>query len=200
MSTKKNREKKRPEARGGIVKKAQRILSYFLVAGLVLLAAALAGGRLLGFHVFAVLSGSMEPSYHTGSLIYTRKVDPAALKAGDVITFHLDGGSVATHRIVEVVPDKEDPSVIRFRTKGDANETEDGSLVHCKNVVGAPVFTVPYLGYVANTIRNPPGIYAAAAVCGVLLFLPDILAGGRERGEKGRTAPARRKKDGRYVK
>lgn len=185
------------------MKKALRILSLLLVTGVVLLAAALAGGRLLYFRVFAVLSGSMEPSYPTGSLIYTRKVDPAALKAGDVITFLLDGGGVATHRIVEVVPDKEDPSVIRFRTKGDANETEDGSLVHCKNVVGTPVLTVPYLGYVANYIRNPPGIYAAAAVCGVLLvllFLPDILAGGRESGEKRKTDPARRKKSGRYMK
>ena len=91
-----------------------------IVIAAVLLAIALVGARLFGFKVFTVLSGSMEPKYPVGSLIYVKKVDYTTLKSGDVITFMLDENTVATHRIVEVVPDQEDPSVIRFRTKGDA--------------------------------------------------------------------------------
>ena len=53
----------------------------------------------------------------------------------------LDENTVATHRVVGIVPDEEDPSVIRFRTKGDANDAEDGSLVHYKNVIGTPIFS-----------------------------------------------------------
>lgn len=181
------------------VKKALRFLSTLLVAVMVLLAAALAGARLAGFRVYAVLSGSMEPAYPTGSLICTRKVDPFTLKAGDVITFLLDGDTVATHRVVEVVPDGEDPSVVRFRTKGDANETADGSLVHGENVVGTPVLTVPYLGCAANYIRKPPGLYvaiSAGAVLLILLFLPDIFA---DSGQDGEAAP-REKKGGKHTK
>lgn len=97
----------------------------------------------------------MEPTYHTGSLIYVKSVDYTELKTGDVISFMLNEDTVATHRIVEIVPDEEDASVLRFRTKGDANNTDDGGLVHYKNVIGTPIFTIPYLGYVANYIQHP---------------------------------------------
>ena len=131
---------------GKTAKKIWNIVTGVIVALAVLLAVALLGVRLIGFQVFAVLSGSMEPTYHVGSLIYVKDVDYTQLEAGDVITFMLDEDTVATHRIVEVVPDETDSSVLRFRTKGDANEAVDGSLVHYKNVVGTPVFTIPKLG------------------------------------------------------
>ena len=95
-----------------------------------------------------------------------------------MITFMLDEDTVATHRIVGIVPDEEDDSVIRFRTKGDANDSEDGSLVHYKNVVGSPIFTIPKLGFFADYIQHPPGMYIAISVAAIvllLLFLPDLL-------------------------
>ena len=173
------------------MKKLWNVISSILVAAVVMMALLLVGARLFGLQVFTVLSGSMEPTYHTGSLIYVKKVDPHTLKSGDVITFMLDEDTIATHRITEVVPDEEDPGVVRFRTKGDANEAEDGSLVHYKNVVGTPVFTIPKLGYVANYIQHPPGSYiaiSAGAILLLLVFLPDIFA-PRERADE-------RKKEG----
>lgn len=158
-------------------KKVWNIFTTVLVTAAVLLAVALVGVRLLGFQVFSVLSGSMEPAYPVGSLIYVKEVDHRELEAGDVITFMLSEDTVATHRIVEVVPDESDPTVLRYRTKGDANESVDGSLVHYKNVIGSPVFSIPYLGYVAAYIQNPPGMYiaiSAGAVLLLLMFLPDL--------------------------
>lgn len=157
------------------------------VAVVVILAILLVGVRLIGMQVFTVLSGSMEPTYHVGALIYVKKVDPMKLQSGDVITFMLDEDTVATHRIVELVPDEQDPSVIRFRTKGDANDAVDGSLVHYKNVLGTPVFTIPKLGYLASYIQNPPGTYVAISVGAVLLalvFLPDIFGGDDKPAKK----------------
>ena len=161
------------------VKKLWNILSSVLVALVVLLALLLVGARVVGLQVFTVLSGSMEPTYHTGSLIYVKRTDPLTIREGDAITFMLDEDTVATHRVVGVVPDEEDPTVVRFRTKGDANEAEDGALVHSANVLGKPVFTIPYLGYVADYIQHPPGTYvaiSAGALLLLLVFLPDILA------------------------
>ena len=160
-----------------------------LVVVVVLLALMLAGPRVIGMQVFTVLSGSMEPTYHTGSLIYVKDVDPFKLESGDVITFMLDEDTVATHRIVEVVPDEEDASTVRFRTKGDANNAEDGSLVHYKNVLGSPVFTIPKMGYFANFIQNPPGMYLAISAGAVLLmmvFLPDLFASNEEEPKRKR--------------
>lgn len=166
------------------VKKIWNLVTTIIVVIAILLAIAFVGVRLVGLQVFTVLSGSMEPTYHTGSLIYVRDVDYRNLQTGDVITFMLDENTIATHRIVGVVPDEEDPSVIRYRTKGDANAAEDGSLVHYKNVVGTPVFTIPYLGYVASYIQNPPGTYvaiSAGAILLLLVFLPDLFGGEEEK-------------------
>ena len=169
---------------------ANRILNGIGTIGVVLivvLTILLVGTRLFGIYPYTVFSGSMEPTYHTGSLIYVKDIDPFDLEAGDVITFMLDEDTLATHRIVEVVPDAEDPSTIRFVTKGDANEFIDGSMVHYKNVVGTPIFTIPYLGYLANFVQNPPGIYIAIAFCAFLVllaFLPDLFDEEKDKSKK----------------
>ena len=180
---------------------------WAMVTVVIVLALLLAGVRFLGFQVFTVLSGSMEPVYHTGSLIYVKEVDYRDLGEGDVITFLLNEDTVATHRIVGVVPDENDPSVVRYRTKGDANDAEDGSLVHYKNVIGSPVFTIPKLGYLANYIQNPPGTYIAmsgGAILMILVFLPDLL--GSSDGETKKPSEEEKKsapgteKGGRYLR
>ena len=190
---------------GKTIKKIWNLFTTILVCLVILLAVLLVGARLIGLQVFTVLSGSMEPTYHVGALIYVKEVDPYLLKSGDVITFMLDEDTIATHRIVDVVPDEDEPSTIRFRTKGDANDSEDGSLVHYKNVVGTPVFTIPKLGYVANYIQHPPGTYvaiSAGAILLLLVFLPDLFGDEKketkqEAGEPA--APPRKKKGGKYA-
>ena len=169
------------------LKKIWNAFTNILVTLCVLLAVLLVGARLVGLQVFTVLSGSMEPTYHVGSVIYVKSVDYTTLEAGDPITFMMDEKTVATHRIIEVIPDDEDPSVLRYRTQGDANEAPDGSLVHYKNVIGTPVFTIPYLGYAANYIQNPPGTYvaiAAGAILLLLMFLPDLFGDEEQPAEK----------------
>lgn len=169
------------------VKKTLNIISNVLLLLLVVLALVLVGTRLVGLRTYTVLSGSMEPTYHTGSIIYVKKIAAEDIQAGTVITFMLNEDTVVTHRVVEVVPDEENPTVVRFRTKGDANDAEDGGLVHYKNVIGTPVFSIPKLGYIANYIQHPPGTYvaiSAAAVLLLLVFLPDALAPEKKGGKR----------------
>jgi len=165
------------------LKKIINRITTVLIILIVLLALLLVGGRLIGLQVFTVLSGSMEPSYHVGSVIYVKDINPEEIKGGDVITFMINEGTVATHRVVEVVPDVVDSTVLRFQTKGDANASEDGGLVHYKNIIGSPVFTIPYLGFIANYIQSPPGLYVAVsggAILLLLVFLPDLLSDDEE--------------------
>lgn len=164
---------------GKTLKKILNVISTILVAIVVVLALLLVGARFIGLNVYTVLSGSMEPTYHVGSLIYVKDVDTDELKAGDVITYMLDEDTIVTHRIADVIPDETDPSIIRFQTKGDANDSIDGSLVHYKNVIGTPVFSIPKLGYLANYIQKPPGRYiaiSAGAIILLLVFLPDLFS------------------------
>lgn len=149
-------------------------LGWGLTVAAIMVAFLLMGVRLLGVEAYAVLSGSMEPTYPTGSLIYVKPVSPEAIREGDPITFVLNEDLVvATHRVVTV--DEENRS---FITKGDANDSVDGAPVRFENLLGKPVFCIPLLGYVAAYVRQPPGLYVAIAVVVVMLllaFLPDLL-------------------------
>lgn len=162
------------------VKKIWNVISTVLVVIVVAVALLLVGARLFGLQVYAVLSGSMEPTYHVGSVIYVEPVDPSEIQVGDPITFVMNEElTVATHRVVRI-----DAENSAFYTKGDANENPDAAPVHFNNLLGKPVFTIPYLGYISSYVQSPPGIYIAVGV-GVLLlalaFLPDMLDGGKKK-------------------
>ena len=156
------------------VKKVWSITSTVLVSIIVLAAIFLMGSRLVGYRIFNIVSGSMEPEYNVGDLIYVKEVDPSSVKVGDVITFVLNEDLVvATHRVVRIDAEKQ-----HFYTKGDANETEDGSPVHFNNLIGIPQFSVPWLGYVSDFIQHSPGMYitiAAVTILIVLAFVPDFV-------------------------
>ena len=147
-----------------------RSVSMVLVVLVVILAILLAGVRILGLDVFVILSGSMEPEYPVGGIVYVGDADFENLGEGDVITFQLSEDVVATHRIIGVVPDESDSSVVRYRTKGDANEAEDSALVEQQQIIGKPVFKLPYLGYLAMFIQTSRGKYVTIAACAALLL------------------------------
>lgn len=163
------------------IKKIWNIISTVLVVVIVLCAVFLMGSRLMGFRVFNVISGSMEPTYSVGDLLYVKSVDASKIQVGDPITFILNENLVvATHRVIEVDTENQ-----HFYTKGDANDTADASPVHFNNVIGVPQFSIPMLGYVSDFIQNPPGMYITIGV-GILLilivFLPDVL--GKKKKEE----------------
>lgn len=168
-------------------KRIWNCINGVIMVVVVLLVIALIGVRFVGLQPYVVLSGSMEPTYHVGSMIYVKSVDYKELYVGDPITYLLSEDVVSTHRIVGIYPDANDPETLRFETKGDANEDVDSGLVHYKNIIGKPVFTIPYLGYFFNYIQSPPGIYVAIVV-GVLfvffMFLPEVLFGDEKKGKK----------------
>ena len=72
------------------IKKIWNIVSNVLVALVVLCAVFLMGSRLIGFRVFNVISGSMEPVYSVGDLIYVKEVNPYDIEVGTPITFVLN--------------------------------------------------------------------------------------------------------------
>ena len=157
------------------IKKTLKIISNTLLGFVVALVLLLYGTQFIGLKPYSVLSGSMQSVYPTGSLLYTRHVNPETLEVGDVITFKMRGGTLCTHRIIELVPDNDDPDIIRFRTKGDENDTAD-PLVDYDSVVGKAVFCIPLLGYLTTYISAPPGKYVAVTIA-ISLVLIEIMIG-----------------------
>lgn len=163
-----------------IFRKIWNVITSLAVVVMILLAVLLVGVRLFGLTPYTVLSGSMEPTYHVGSLIYVKKVEPQNITVGMPITFIVNEDLlVATHRVVdrrEIASD--DGMTYYFQTKGDANEAVDSSPVHYKNVIGTPVFSIPLLGYLSSWLQTRQGAIMGIAIALVLLiftFLPDLL-------------------------
>lgn len=186
--------------------KVWNVITTVLVALVVLVAVLLVGVRVAGVQPLYVMSGSMEPAFHVGSLIFVKKVDPAKIEVGDPITYTInEAGDYSTHRVIAVearetgtrfVEDENGQTVLDesgapmieeypleetayyFQTKGDANNSPDGTPVYYKNVVGVPRVTIPYLGYLAHWLQTPRGRIMGitiAAVIVILTFLPDLL-------------------------
>lgn len=146
-----------------------KTLSNAVVGLVVVLAVLLAGVRLLGFTPYIVLSGSMEPIYHVGSMIYVSKVDPMGLETGDPITYRMTSGVVVTHRIVEVL----NPGTpnLSFRTKGDANDIADETPIPASAVIGKPCFTIPYLGFISDFVQRPKGLILVIGTGATLMLM-----------------------------
>lgn len=119
--------------------------------------------QLFGIKPYAVLSGSMEPEYPVGSLVFVQDANADQLEVGDVITFDQtivgQGSTVVTHRIAQ-----KDTANRQFVTKGDANETNDPERVPYASVIGKVVFSIPVVGYMALTMDAFNGKVAMIAV------------------------------------
>ena len=106
-----------------VMKKIWDVLSTVIVVIVVLCAVFLMGSRLLGYNVYNVISGSMEPTFSVGDLLYVKKVDMEDIKVGDPITFVLNENLVvATHRVTRIDAENQ-----RFYTKGDKKEAAETS-------------------------------------------------------------------------
>lgn len=162
------------------VKRIWNLMTTILVAAVVILAFLLMGVRIIGLTPYTVLSGSMEPKYPVGSLIYVKKADPMDIEVGDAITFVLNEDLVvATHEVWKI--DRENSA---FYTQGIANKDADGNIirdggsVHYNNLIGKPVFCIPKLGYFTDYVSRPPGMYlavSAALIVLILTFVPDLI-------------------------
>lgn len=128
-------------------------------------------------HSYTVLSSSMAPTYQAGDVVIVSEVDTSTIESGDVITFDpppghgMDGADRVTHRVVGVV---ERDGTRYFRTKGDAAEEPDGTLIPEANVIGRVTFAIPYLGYVIAFANTPLGIGTLVVLPASLLVLNEI--------------------------
>lgn len=154
-----------------MIKKVWNIITTIVVVIVVLFACIFFVPRLFGITPMAVLSGSMEPTYHVGGLVFVQKVDPADVEVGDPITFTIGSDTVVTHRVIEV--NKEDQS---FKTKGDANDNADGGSVAFSNVKGRALgFTIPYLGFLAVYLNSTSGIIILVAFILIMMLISFIV-------------------------
>lgn len=107
--------------------------------------------KVLGYQVYHVISGSMQPDIPINSVVYVEKKEAAQIQKGDIIAFYSvsDSGAIITHRVV-----KNQVVSGQFVTKGDANNKEDIAPVPYEYVIGKVVLSVPLLGGVFSVMTT----------------------------------------------
>ena len=129
----------------------------------------------VGICPLIVLTDSMYPEIQSGDLIICHTEKPENIRAGDVIAFFDpagNGSSVVTHRVVKVTQEN---GSLAWKTKGDANNTEDRVLVPAKNLVGVYRSRIPGAGNIAMFMQTTQGLILCVICPIVLLVGYDII-------------------------
>lgn len=200
------RRREAQKGTGGKIAAVCRITGTLLILAVILLCSTLVLPGIFGWHMYNVISGSMEPALKVGSLIYIHEDLPEDVQEDDIIAFysipevrspdaltdtaleegHVSGGpsgydfpddnSIITHRVV-----KNNVVSGNFRTKGDANDSEDPMPVDYDFYIGRVKLSVPYVGAILTIMTSLQGKIAAG--CVVALGVVLNLIGSRQKEE-----------------
>ena len=136
---------------------------------------------MFGYKPAIVLSGSMEPTIETGSIVLIDKNDTEDIAKGDIIAFNVDNTFI-THRVTKI----DDEGI---HTKGDGNQTADLWVLQQDDVVGKTAYWIPKAGYVASWLTSKKGMIIVVGICVALIiasFLDFSPKGKQEKKKEGK--------------
>lgn len=112
--------------------------------------------------IVVVLSGSMEPAFHRGDLLFLTNHEEDPIRVGDIVVFKIKGRDIPiVHRVIKL-HEKED-GTYKILTKGDNNSVDDRGLyaqdqvwLGKSDIVGRARGFVPYIGMVTIWMNDYP--------------------------------------------
>ena len=138
-------------------------LLVFIILALLIFTVLSRKTDVLGYRLYIIMSGSMEPTIQVKDLIVTKTVDEA--KEGDIIAFE-NGNIVTVHRVIKVYTEG---NTRLYETKGDSNNVKDQGLVQQSQVKGKVAFKLPFLGKAMIFMQTH--FVAFMVVVGILIFI-----------------------------
>lgn len=126
------------------------------------------------FLLYKVISGSMEPTIKTGSVVFVKQTDIKNLSVGTIISYSAnnDANTIVTHRI-SGISTKDNQQV--YRTKGDANAGQDADEISPERIKGIVLFSVPSLGFFLDWIKTPLGFIVTIIIPALYIIITEIL-------------------------
>lgn len=156
--------KRRPHRAAAVV---CRILGTVILLAVLAVCLPLSVPKLLGYQVYDVVSGSMDPAIPVHSVVLVQPAAPEELQPGEIVAYR-SGSSVVIHRLVEnhIVEGE-------LVTKGDANAEPDPLKVEYAGVLGTVTAHIPFIGIYAGALNTLPGkLYAFGfIVAAAMLYL-----------------------------
>ncbi|KAL7414789.1 putative signal peptidase [Mrakia frigida] len=114
--------------------------------------------------IVVVLSGSMEPAFYRGDLLFLTNPANTPFVVGDITVYKIPGADIPiVHRVIEAhdVPHATKPDQLLL-TKGDNNDADDIGLYNGAqwlkrdNVVGKVRGFLPFIGYATIAVNDYP--------------------------------------------
>jgi signal peptidase I len=112
--------------------------------------------------VVVVLSGSMEPGFHRGDILFLALTD-APFMPGDVTVFSIEGRDIPIVHRAHSVHENNPNEHLALVTKGDNNRVDDRGLynpgqlfLNKKNLIGRAYAFIPYVGMVTIWLNDFP--------------------------------------------
>ena len=102
------------------------------------------------YGMIVVGSGSMSGELEVGDAIVYEEYTNQFIDVGDILVFKKDDVLVI-HRVVEKTTIN---GVVRYITKGDANESEDAGYITKSDIVGITKLRILYIGYPSILVRK----------------------------------------------
>lgn len=133
---------------------------------------------LLGYSALTVTSSSMEPAFSEGDVILLQEKEN--YERGDALAFYSpERTEIVTHRIVG-------QNSGGFITRGDANTTEDTTLLTMENIIGAVWVSLPMAGVLLDFLTWPLSAPIILLLGILLIGLPGLAFRNRKpRGRHG---------------
>lgn len=148
-----------------IGKKMKRFVGWSAVSLLLLLLGCMLLPRLFHLRAEAVASGSMEPTFPVGALIFVQQAAPEDIMDQDCITYRKDDVTI-THRVVAIDADNR-----VFITKGDANQHADAPVPFESLIGRASVHCLPAAGYVVMWLAKINAGFLAWMLFAILVLI-----------------------------
>lgn len=127
------------------------------------------------FGAYIIISESMIPSINVYDAVVTARVSEDNIKVDDIITFISKeietAGTPITHRVIGIV---ETETGIRYRTKGDHNNTADFALISPDEVIGKVYLRIPMIGYLQTFMTKPIGWILIVVIPCLLIIGSDV--------------------------
>ncbi|KAF0927555.1 hypothetical protein E2562_034264 [Oryza meyeriana var. granulata] len=127
--------------------------------------------------VVVVLSGSMEPGFKRGDILFLHmSKDP--IRTGEIVVFNVDGREIPiVHRVIKV-HERQESAEVDILTKGDNNFGDDRLLyahgqlwLQQHHIMGRAVGFLPYVGWVTIIMTEKPIIkYLLIGALGLLVI------------------------------
>lgn len=125
--------------------------------------------KLFGYYPFVVMSGSMEPVVHTGSLAYVELFGENDEPVPDAIhAYKTNDGTMVLHRLMGM-------SDTGYVFKGDANDAYDAVTVNDDAIVGLYAWSIPYMGYVGAWVSNHGIDIGPVEIPAIVLFIAGVV-------------------------